>query len=365
VNVEHLLDVFTSIDANSEYVWGRCAQFMNYLHLHKPRLVALGPKIEALLDDHPSKPRCLWELSSLFRSVGNWAEAKRILTHILKLRRERGSDFQVAITLGDLSDVNRVMGLCKEGTQQAMEGSEILKRLGDATGQAKCLIILSQLLLTDGQLDTTEEAASRVIDLLPEKGNELRVCEGHRTLGNIYQKKGDTEKAIHHFKLGLAIASSLNFHWELFWAHFSLADLFFQEGRFNDAYTHVKQAKSHAVDDTYLLGRVSWLQARYLDQQHMFEEAKSEALRALSTFEKLGATEDAEVTRRLLGEIDCNAMDSGIALSDKPADDGELIKPTLLVCINFSCSDGITDTGDKGPNTHWAHCEHIESIGNM
>ena len=23
------------------------------------------------------------------------------------------------------------------------------------------------------------------------------------------------------------------------------------------------------------------------------------------------------------------------------------------------------DTGDKGPNTHWAHCEHIESIGNM
>jgi len=24
-----------------------------------------------------------------------------------------------------------------------------------------------------------------------------------------------------------------------------------------------------------------------------------------------------------------------------------------------------TNTGDKGPNTHWAHCEHIESIGNM
>jgi len=23
------------------------------------------------------------------------------------------------------------------------------------------------------------------------------------------------------------------------------------------------------------------------------------------------------------------------------------------------------NTGDKGPNTHWAHCEHIESRGNM
>ena len=23
------------------------------------------------------------------------------------------------------------------------------------------------------------------------------------------------------------------------------------------------------------------------------------------------------------------------------------------------------NTGDKGPNTHWAHCEHIENTGNM
>jgi len=23
------------------------------------------------------------------------------------------------------------------------------------------------------------------------------------------------------------------------------------------------------------------------------------------------------------------------------------------------------DTGDKGPNTHWVHCEHIERTGNM
>jgi hypothetical protein len=36
----------------------------------------------------------------------------------------------------------------------------------------------------------------------------------------------------------------------------------------------------------------------------MFEEAKSEALHALDVFEKLGAANDAERTRALLGEID-------------------------------------------------------------
>ena len=56
-NVEHLLDDFTSIDGNSSDVWGACADFMKHLYWHKPRLAALGPKIERLPDDHPSKPQ--------------------------------------------------------------------------------------------------------------------------------------------------------------------------------------------------------------------------------------------------------------------------------------------------------------------
>jgi len=76
----------------------------------------------------------------------------------------------------------------------------------------------------------------------------------------------------------------------------------------------------------------------------MFEEAGSEALRALSAFEKLGATGDAKDTRKLLGEIDLNALYLSLTLSDKPANDGEFIGPTLLVvCINSSCSGGTTE----------------------
>jgi len=311
VNVEHLLDVFTLIDANLKNTWDICAVFMNHLYWHKPRPVTLGPKIEALPDDHPSKPQCLWELSLLFHSVGNWTECEQILAHALGLWRDQGDGYWVAITLSELSDVNRVMGLVEEGIQQAKEASKIFERLGYKTRQAKSLINLALLLQEDEQLDAAEEAASRAINLLPEKGEQLRVCDVNRVLGNIHHKKGDTEKAILHFEVALRIASSLNLHRELFRVHSLLADLFSREGRFDDAHTHVEQAKFHAVGDAYLLARASRLQAGFWGQRHMFEEAKSEALRALGAFEKLGAANDVEDTRKLLEQIDRNARGNG------------------------------------------------------
>jgi tetratricopeptide (TPR) repeat protein len=96
----------------------------------------LGSKIEALPDDHPSKPKCLFELSRLFQQVGNHAEQKRLLTHTLELERQRGDDSQVAQTLRDLSDVNRLLGLYEEGIRQAKEALEIFERINDTIGQA-------------------------------------------------------------------------------------------------------------------------------------------------------------------------------------------------------------------------------------
>jgi len=243
VNVEHLLDVFTSIDPSSQDIWGACADFMNNLFWHKPRLVTLGPKIEALPDDHPSKPRSLYSLSRLYYSVGNWAEHKRLLTPTLKLWREQGDESQVAQALIEISEANRQMHLFEEGIQRAREASEILGRLGDAARQAECLIILAYILCGDRQLDAAEEAASHAIDLLPEKGEQYQVCLGHRVLGEIYHDKGDTERAIHHFEVSLGVASSLNLDAQLFWSHYSLAQLFSGAGRLDDAHAHLERGQ--------------------------------------------------------------------------------------------------------------------------
>ena len=87
MNVEHLLNVFISIDTDSEVVLDACSHFMNHLYWHKPRQTVLGPKIEGLPDDNPSKLKCLTEFSRLFVSVGNPAAQKRLLSRVLELER--------------------------------------------------------------------------------------------------------------------------------------------------------------------------------------------------------------------------------------------------------------------------------------
>jgi len=302
VNAEYLLDVFTSIDASSDGVWDACANFVDHLGWHKPRLTVLSPKIEGLADDHPSKSQCLYRLAQLFEIVGNHVERKRLLTHTMKLERERGSDHRVAETLKALSDANRLVGLRKEGIRLIKEALEIFKRLGDTASQADCLIKSAWLLYEDKQLDAAEEAASRAIYLL-EEDQQFLVCGSHHVLGDIYRSKGDREEAISHYEAALGIASSFNWHEDLFWVHHSLARLFFDEDRFDDAHAHVERAKPHAVDNAYFLGRAMELQADFWYKQHRFEEAKAEVLRAVAAYEKVGAATDVERCRKLLQNI--------------------------------------------------------------
>ena len=103
VNVEHLLDIFTTIDPNSDSVWVACCDFIKHLHWHKPRPTALVSKIEGLLGDHPSEQKHLSEFIQLFCLIGHLPESRWLLFRMLELYGEQGTDLQVARVLERLS----------------------------------------------------------------------------------------------------------------------------------------------------------------------------------------------------------------------------------------------------------------------
>ena len=304
VNVEHLLDVSISTDPDADDIWDTCHCFMKHLYWHKPRQTVLGPRIEALSDDHPSKPKCLSGLSSLFSVLGNREEQKRLLTHALMLERQRGDEAQVAKTLRLISDANRILELYEEGIKQVEEALEIWGRLGNTFGQATCLNALALLLFEDKQLDAAETAASRAIDLLPEEGEEYKLSQLHQVLGKICKSRREKGKAIRHFETAIGIATRFNWHDELFWIHVNLARLFRDEEEFDNANAHIEQAKSLAIGNTYNLGRAMEGQGRIWRRQGRLEDARSETLRALEVFERLGAAVAVRDCRDLLKVIE-------------------------------------------------------------
>ena len=302
-NVEHLLNVLTTIDQTSGGVWRACASFLDLLSWRKPRQTTLGPKVKQLPDDNPFKSECLFSLARLLDGIGNFTEEKRLLDHALKLERERGNDYRVALTLTRLSEASMLCDLYKEGMDQVKEALEIFERIGDIEKQGYSLAVIAGALIGEGQLDAAEEIASRAIQLLAEQG-EYSVCLSHFALGAIYRSKGESKKAFHHFETILEIAPRFDWNDQSFWAHFFLAILFHDEGKADDALVHIEQANSHLANNVYLMGRGAELHACIYYGQHRFEDARLEALRAVEIFEKLGALDDLERCRPILTEIE-------------------------------------------------------------
>ena len=303
VNIEYLLDVFTSADINSDIVWDACIGFMKHLYWHKPRYTVLWPKVEGLADVHPSKPTCLIQLSRLSSLVGNYAEQKRLITLALKLAGQAEDHSQVAHTLSYLSRANRQLHLLKEGIQQAKEALVIYERLGNTAKQADCWDDLARLFRSNGQLDAAEKAGLRAIDLLPAKGQEFLVCQSHQSLGKIYRAKREIEKAIHRFEEALQIASAFKWPSELFAIHHALAALFRREDKFTSAHSHIDQARSHTTVSTRDLGWAMEEKARIWYRQRRFKEAVSEASGALEIYERLGASKHIVGCEDLLRKI--------------------------------------------------------------
>ena len=214
------------------------------------------------------------------------------------------------------------MDLYEEGIQASKEASEIYKRLCDTSGEAQCLTVLARLFKSNNRFDAAEEAASRALDLFSVEGKQYRVCGCHRLLATIYHSKGESEKAMYHFRAALAIASP-DLRSELYRVHRSLARLFLDEDKFDDVQTHIDQAKLHAVNHTYHLGHLTRHQAELWYKQGRLDEARTEALRAADTYERLGAAKDLGGCSELLGQIDERM--GKLTVSDELANVGEFL----------------------------------------
>ena len=264
VNVEHLLDVFTSVDVNSESVWDACGHFITHLQLQKPRLPVLGPKIGALPDNYPSKPQCLLALSDLCGVMQNFAERQRLLCHAMKLPGEWGDSCEFSIRLLQLADINSSSGLCEEGIQQAREAMKNFQRLGDVMGEVYCHISLFRFFHRANRLHDAGNCESQVIglvDIFMPTADPVSRCFLHLSLVDLYCHKGDAEESIFHLEAALTVTTVRSLR---FIIHYGLAIIHCIQGRLFDAGVHAEHAWSLAANGSSELGGLMLVRARLL-----------------------------------------------------------------------------------------------------
>jgi hypothetical protein len=102
--------------------------------------------------------------------------------------------------------------------------------LSDTTEQVDCWDYLARLLRSDNQLDSVEEAASRAINLLPEKGEEFSLCQSHRGLSAICRSKRE-RKAVYYLEIALEITSAFRWHNQVLQINHALAILSINNAR--------------------------------------------------------------------------------------------------------------------------------------
>ena len=305
VNVEHLLGVFTSIDADSDDVWNACTHFMDNLRRHKPRSVMLGPKIEGLPDDHPFKPPSLLALSRLLNEVGNCVESKRVLIHTWKLWRDRGDDLQVAHTLSSLAIANRGLHLYKEGIPCIFGASQIYEQLNNTAKQEESLQLLALMYAENNQVDEAALIACYAIKL-SDKLTQSQACEYHHILSHIHRSNGEMQEAIGHLIAALGIASSLNLRSDRISVLVCLTMLLLGQGMFDAAQEYFDDLKSYALAGNLVcMGMAAGVQACVGLQQGRVEEAKAELAHVISVYERIGYSGSSlELSKELLVAID-------------------------------------------------------------
>lgn len=135
MNVEYLIDVFTTINSKPGGVCDACTDFMKYLSISTNYGSSCqdGRLKYSQISIPPSQNACSRRLEI--------AEPGRLLTHASKLSRERADDHKLARTLRQLSDMHSRVRLFKGDVPRAGGASEIYEWLSDTVQQAACSLI--------------------------------------------------------------------------------------------------------------------------------------------------------------------------------------------------------------------------------
>lgn len=230
---------------------------------------------EAASTDVLNAGRMLLRLGYAYTMIGNYTEAKQIITTTLDLAEERGQPKLTILTLNHLLVLtlrqeyySGSIILCKEGHRIATELGEMdicatfllnwaqaltglgefvkaIDKCNDAmsiwvkleNGYRQCLAsqTLCEIYMMTNDLENALTEGNKVLEASTRNNDEELIADANGLLANVYSIKNDSEKAIVCYSRAIDYAVRVNDYHRMFGLHHNIAQVYVRSKQYDKA----------------------------------------------------------------------------------------------------------------------------------
>jgi class 3 adenylate cyclase len=247
------------------------------------------------LGERPGVARTTVNIGNVYQSLGDYAKALEYFTHAIALYENLGERSGVALVTGNIGAVHQSLAENAQALEYYTRAIDLHQELGERSGVALATGNIGNVYANLSEYGKALEYYTRARDLHEELGHRSGVAHIICNIGALYAQQEFTDynptKAEELLHQAITLNQELGTKQALYESHKALADLYAQEGRWEEAF---QQFKKH----------------HELYQEVQSEEAQKKALqveqqRQIAEMEKRTAAEraDAEATKRVLHNI--------------------------------------------------------------
>jgi eukaryotic-like serine/threonine-protein kinase len=245
------------------------------------------------LEQDEEKADVLHAIGTAYKSLDKPSEAQRYYQESLEIRRRIGQKRGIAVTLGQMAQVQERLGSLDAALVSYKEALQIQRDIGDKKGMGLTLIALGSFYEDRGNYDQALQFYKESLQIQRDVGNQD--VEGHclNHIGNVYLFKTQYDDAQTYFERALQIREKTKNPGDIADTLHNLAETATNKGQYDQALKDYLRAlelrrdsgdKEGAAIESYSMGTVFEYQGKY----GAALDAKEEALKALQALKDEG-----------------------------------------------------------------------------
>jgi tetratricopeptide (TPR) repeat protein len=160
------------------------------------------------INDSSGLAYSLQGLAGYYKSVNDLATSEKHYLDAYAIRLALGNTREIAVAQTQLGKLHMTQQNYALAMKYFLKGDSTANIIGDKIVLAECKINLAQSLIANGDLAKAEVIAGEVLDYIQQSQNMRILPEANLTMGQIYHKRGDLEKAKYYFTETIAASRS-------------------------------------------------------------------------------------------------------------------------------------------------------------